>query len=129
MKELAIEWRHYEKDGSTCERCAATGKTVKEVVSDLAVELSHEGISIRFLETTLPAEAMAQSNLILLNGTPLEQVLDNASSAVSDCPSCACLTGSQTSCRTVEHGGVSYEEIPAELIRKAVFKLAGLDQG
>jgi hypothetical protein len=43
------------------------------------------------------------------------------------CPSCTCLTGKETSCRTVEHEGVTYEEIPAELIRKAALKaiLAG----
>lgn len=31
MKNLTIEWRHYDKAGATCDRCATTGTTVKNV--------------------------------------------------------------------------------------------------
>lgn len=125
MKKLTIEWRHYDKSGATCDRCAATGVSVKEVVAGLTEELAERGFAVIFTETKLPEELMAQSNMILLNGVPLEQVLDNAAADENHCSSCSCLTGSETNCRTVEYGGTSFEEIPAELIRKAAYKLIG----
>lgn len=127
MKTLVIEWRHYDKAGQTCDRCAATGTAVREVVSELGSELAEKGVTVTFTETLLPAELMAQSNMLLFNGIPLEEVLDDAAADESHCASCSCLTGSETSCRTVEFEGKSYEEIPAGLIRKAVFKASGLD--
>ncbi|MFZ2948850.1 MAG: DUF2703 domain-containing protein [Desulfuromonadaceae bacterium] len=127
MKTLGIEWRHYDKAGQTCDRCAATGSSVREVVSGLGSELAERGVTVTFTETLLPAERMVQSNMLLFNGVPLEEVLDDAATDESLCASCSCLTGSETSCRTVEYEGKSYEEIPAELIRKAVLKAAGLD--
>ena len=126
MKELTIEWRHYEKEGATCDRCAATGTSVREVVFDLGKELAGRGITVRLTETILPEELMAQSNMILFNGVPMEAILDNAAADEDPCPSCSCLTGSETSCRTVEYQEKSYEEIPGELIRKAARKVLGL---
>lgn len=120
MKTLTIEWRHYDKQGETCDRCATTGAAVKKVISGLNAELEKKGFAVTFTETLLPEELMDQSNLLLFNGVPLEQVLDNAAAAENSCASCSCLTGTDTSCRTVEYQGVTYEEIPEELILKAV---------
>lgn len=125
MKELAIEWRHYEKEGATCDRCATTGTSVRDVVSELGKELGVRGVTVTLTETILPEELMAQSNMILFNGTPLEAILNNAATDNNACPSCSCLTGSETSCRTVEYEGKTYEEIPGELIRKAAYKVIG----
>jgi hypothetical protein len=127
MRELAIEWRHYEKEGETCDRCAATGTSVRAVIADLTRELSGKGITLSYTETALPAELMAQSNLILFNGIALEEVLGDATAAENACPSCSCLTGTETRCRSVERDGVIYEEIPAELIRKAALLATGLN--
>ena len=128
MHELHIEWRHYAKDGATCERCSSTGATLSGLLSDLAEELNTRGVTVTFTETLLPAESMAQSNLILLNGIPLEDILDDARTSENSCPSCSCLTGKDTRCRTVKHGGVVYENIPADLIRKAVYRATGITE-
>lgn len=122
MKSLVIEWRHYDKAGDTCERCSSTGTTLSEVVGELSRKLEAEGITLTFTETLLSEEEMAQSNLILINGIPLESLLDDATSSENSCQSCSCLTGKETSCRTVEHQGNVYEEIPADLIRQAVHR-------
>lgn len=122
MKELVIEWRHYDKLGETCDRCASTGASVREVVAELRRELSQEGVSVTFIETLLSENLMSQSNLVLFNGVPLESLLDQAVAGENSCPSCSCLTGSETSCRTVTLEGTTYEEIPADLIRKAAYK-------
>jgi len=122
MKQLDIEWRHYAKGCETCVRCAATGQALSDVVQQLTNELDPAGIQVRFKETLLPETALNQSNLILFNGVPLEELLIVAKASENACPSCACLTGYETSCRTVEYGGVNYEEIPAELVRQAAIR-------
>lgn len=121
MRELTVEWRHFEKDGATCDRCAATGKSVRDVVTGLSDELAGQGVKVTFVETPLTEELMAQSNMVLFNGIPLEDLLGTATSAENDCQSCSCLTGTDTVCRTVEYEGRSYEEIPEELIRQAAY--------
>ncbi len=125
MKELDIEWRHYSKDGATCLRCSGTGANLAEAVAALTNDLARHGIRVSYRETLLPEQDMPQSNLILFNGIPLEQVLEGAASE-SSCDSCSCLSGSQTVCRTVELEGMVYEEIPEELIRRAAYKVTGI---
>lgn len=129
MKELIIEWRHFEKEGATCLRCTATGKTLEEVVAELCEELAPRGIRVIFSETKLSEGEIPQSNMILFNGVPLEKVLAGAEVSENLCVSCACLTGTETFCRTIEYEGKTYEEIPEELIRDAAYKAIGLNRG
>ena len=123
MRELSIEWRHYEKEGATCLRCSATGKTLEEVVAELRAELAPRGIRITLTETRLTEGEIPLSNMILFDGVPLEELLIGAKVSESLCASCACLTGAETFCRAIEYEGKSYEEIPEELIRKAVYEV------
>jgi hypothetical protein len=37
------------------------------------------------------------------------------------------MTGSEAYCRTVEHNGKTYEEIPEELIYRAAYKILGVE--
>ena len=122
MKTLVIEWRHYDKEGQTCDRCSATGSSVKDVVALITDELAGKGIVVSFVETLLPEERMSESNLILFNGTPIEQLLDNADASENSCDSCSCLTGTETVCRTIEISGKTHEDIPADVIRQAALK-------
>ena len=122
MKQLNIEWRHFEKAGQTCVRCSATGKTLDDVVADLREEMSTRGIEVTFTETKLLVEQLDQSNMILFNDVPMEDLLKGALVSENACPSCSCLIGTETLCRTVEYEGQIYEEIPETLIRKAALK-------
>lgn len=126
MTDLTIEWRHYEKEGATCVRCSATGMTLEEVISELRDELAGRGVRVAFVETKLGEEQIPESNIILFNGIPLEDLLSGATTSENACASCSCLTGTATSCRTVEYAGKTYEDIPAELIRAAAYKALGL---
>ena len=129
MRELRIEWRHYVKGGATCLRCSATGKTLEEVIEELRAELKPRDITITFTETLLTEGQIPESNMILFNDVPLESLLPGATASENLCASCACLTGTETSCRTVEYEGTTYEEIPEELIRKAAYAAIGHNQG
>ena len=93
MKTVVVEWKHLDKDGQTCDRCAATGIGVVETVRNLAAECREEGVEIVFRETLLAPEEIDQSNLILIDGIPLEDILPDTTAAESCCASCGDLTG------------------------------------
>ena len=93
-KELAIEWQHIGADVSdTCERCAATGTTLQQVLKDLRPYFAQKNIRMVFKETVLPDDQLPDSNRILINGKALEDCLDNARVKQTPCCSCSCITG------------------------------------
>ena len=109
MKTLEIEWKHLDKEGNTCIRCSDTGKALHKVVAELAEECRPHGWDIKFKETKLTDKEILESNIILLNGKPIEKILPNAFAGESDCQSCCKSTGSSsTSCRTIEFDGKTY---------------------
>jgi len=122
MKKLDIEWRHFDKDGETCKRCVGTGANLSEVITQLKEEMASQGIEVTLMETLLPDSRIDESNMIFFNGIPLENLLVEMTVSENACPSCSCLTGEETVCRTVEFEGKAYEEIPGELIRRAALK-------
>lgn len=112
---IRIEWRHYDKSGATCDRCGDTGANLQQVIADYA----RQGVLIELQETLLDESSISESNLVLINGLPLEELLA-ATAGESDCPSCSCLTGSATSCRTVQCDDEVFEELTPELLRKGI---------
>lgn len=125
MKTLEVEWKHIDKEGDTCVRCSDTGQALHRVVAELAEECRPRGWDSQLRETKLSEEQISESNLILINGRPVEDILPNAAAGMSLCPSCCDLTGiSATCCRTIEFKGKSYESTPAHLIRRAVCTIA-----
>jgi len=129
MNNLSIEWRHFEAAGQTCQRCADTGEALSGVIEALTRELAAEGIGVSLTETCLLASSMAQSNMLLFNGVPLEDLLDDVAVSANECSSCSCLTGEDTVCRTLVYKGETCEDIPAELIHKAALKALTLSRG
>ncbi len=126
MRELRIEWRHLESEGATCERCGDTGAALGEVLHGLREELLAKGVEVRFTETKFGPDRIGESNLILLDDVPLEQWLSGSTASENACRSCTEILGTETCCRTVEIDGVTHEAVPAELIRQAVRKAAGI---
>jgi hypothetical protein len=119
---LAIEWKHLDVDGSTCVRCSETGKTLQQVIEELAQEFAPQGVEVRFTETKLEEQAIAQSNQILLNGVALEDILPEMNVSSNACGSCSKLLQKETYCRTVEYEGQTYTEVPELIIRNAALK-------
>ena len=127
IKRLVIEWRHLVVDGATCERCGATGSEVKNAVNELTKELGSFGIKVVFKETPLGTDQLEESNKILLNGKPIEDLI-SGSVTETPCSSCSTLTGTSACCRAVEVDNQQYEEIPAWLIKRAAYRAVGLKE-
>lgn len=125
MQTLQIEWKHYENAGETCVRCSETGQELQKVVTSLVEECRPHGWDIQLKITKLTEQDIAESNIILINGQPIENILKDATSGESQCDSCGELMGqASVCCRTIEIGEKSYEGISSELIREAVCKIA-----
>src|SRR5690349_14728984 len=99
MKTLNIEWKHLEAGGKTCDRCGDTGQALKQVVKRLTSCCPGPGLKVSLKETRLGRRRLRESNEILFNGRPLEELLPNTNVGQSDCPSCGELTGEEASCR------------------------------
>jgi len=124
MRTVHVEWKHLDKDGRTCDRCAATGAALRRVVDDLTGELTARDIHVTFTETRLSEREIPQSNGIFFNGVPLEDLLPSVAAIESHCASCSDLCSRDTLCRAVRAGGITYEAIPEFMIRQAVFQAA-----
>jgi hypothetical protein len=126
MKSLKIEWRHLDVQGETCDRCYDTGENLANEVKRLKRALEPQGIEIALTETKLDDSQIPQSNTILFNDVPIEDILDIKVSE-NHCESCSALLGKDTYCRTVVFDGIEYEDIPAKAIRQAAYKTLGLE--
>jgi len=124
--EIIIEWKHIGRDvENTCVRCGETGLAVMHTVEEIRPALGKEGITVRIIETVLPNEEIAESNSILFNGIPLEDLIEGMTVTTTPCISCTCITGQdEAECRGVEYEGTLYEAIPAGLIHRLIRKLA-----
>lgn len=127
MKKLLIEWKHLDMAGETCDRCYDTGENLSNEVKRLNRTLQPKGVEVEFIETKLDDTKIPQSNVILFNGVPIEEVL-NINVSENYCESCSNLLGVKTYCRTVTFEGNEYEDIPAKAIRKAAYKVLGLEE-
>lgn len=126
MKTLNIEWRHLDVQGETCDRCYDTGENLANEVKRLKRALEPQSIEIVFTETKLDDSQIPQSNTILFDGIPIEDILDIEVSE-NYCDSCTALLGKETYCRAVKFEGNDYEDIPAKAIRQAAYKALGLE--
>jgi len=127
MTTLKIEWRHLDVEGETCDRCYDTGENLLNEVKRLKRTLQPRGIEVELIETKLDDKQIPQSNIILFNGVPIEEIL-NIEVAENYCDSCTNLLGTKTYCRTVKYEGNEYEDIPAKAIRQAALKVLGIEE-
>lgn len=119
MTTLKIEWRHLEVNGETCDRCYDTGENLFHEVKRLNKVLVTKNISIKLIDTKLSAHDVLQSNTLLINDVPIENIID-VKVSTNYCKSCSSIIGKDSYCRTVIFDGNEYEDIPAKAIRQAV---------
>jgi len=123
-KRLEIEWKHFAVGDATCKRCGNTGEALHTAVDELRSEFTPAGVKINLTVTLLDKTRIAESNEIRMNGALLEDLLA-AGVVATDCPSCGTLAGESTCCRAIEIGDERYEDIPAEMIKKAAYRALG----
>lgn len=126
MKKLIIEWRHLDVKGETCNRCYDTGENLNQEVKRLNRILQPKGFEVEWVEVKLDDSQVAQSNMLLFNGVPIEEILEIRIEE-NFCDSCSDLLGTETYCRTIRFEGEEYEDIPAKAIRKTAYKVLGLE--
>ena len=124
MTTLKIEWRHLEVDGETCDRCYDTGENLYHEVKRLNKVLVPKNIIIELIDTKMSAQDVGQSNTLLINDVPIENIID-VKVSTDYCESCSSIIGKDSYCRTVIFDGNEYEDIPAKAIRQAVYKILG----
>jgi hypothetical protein len=122
MKTIKIEWKHLDVEGETCNRCYDTGENLNAEVRRLNRNLEPKGIKVEWIETKFDGTQISESNTILFNGIPIEDIIEIEVSE-NYCESCTDLLGTETYCRTVIYEGNEYEEIPAKAIRQAAMKM------
>lgn len=122
MKTIKIEWKHLDVEGETCNRCYDTGENLNAEVRRLNRNLELKGIKVEWIETKFDGTQISESNTILFNGIPIEDIIEIEVSE-NYCESCTDLLGTETYCRTVIYEGNEYEDIPAKAIRQAAMKM------
>jgi len=122
-KELVIEWKHIGSEiEKTREEFEETGMTLAAVLAEIRMLLEMEGIGVRLVETVLPGGAIAESDSLLFNGVPIEELLEGVEVTATSC-SCSCETcEGDAECRTLRYNGEDYEVIPPVLIGRAAAK-------
>lgn len=125
MNKISIEWKHFDKEGKTCERCSGTGSNLLKAIAKMQKEL---GVKISFKETKLLEERMSESNEIIIDGAFLENLIPDIKTEENKCPSCGDLIGQPESCncRTLNQGEKVFEEIPIEMIEQAILNKINL---
>lgn len=125
--KLTIEWRHLDVEGETCNRCYDTGENLATEVKRLNRTLNPQGFEVEYVDTKLDGDQVSDSNMLLFNGAPIEDILDIEVSQ-SYCESCSALLGTKTYCRTIKFDGNEYEDVPAKAIRQAAYKALNLKE-
>lgn len=117
MKKVNIEWQRLLVENKTCPRCENTEEDLKKAVEELKkigvdVELKKRALDLSQFE-----KAPTESNRILINGRLLEKWLEAETGTSSCCSVCG-----DNECRTLKLEDKVYENIPYEMIVKAVKK-------
>ena len=84
--------------------------------------LQPSGIRVEWFETKLEGDRITESNSVLFDGTPIEDILEIGSSE-NYCGSCSDLLEKESFCRTIHYDGFEFEDIPAKAIQDAVYKV------
>lgn len=94
---MTIEWRHLELGGITCDRCADTGTNLRNAIEQLRREHLLDNVDLEVKETILPPEQIEESNTVLVNGIPVEEILES-SVTFTECSCCSDLIGEPACC-------------------------------
>lgn len=122
MKKIEITWqRLVDEKGDTCDRCNKTYLNLESAIEKLKPLLDTIGIEVSFNKKALSMEEFKKnplsSNVIIINGKKIEDILNLKIGQSSCCGPCG-----DSECRTVIDESGAKEEIEERLIIKAFLK-------
>lgn len=122
MKKIEITWqRLVDEKGDTCDRCNKTYLNLESAIEKLKPLLDTIGIEVSFNKKALSMEEFKKnplsSNVIIINGKKIEDILNLKIGQSSCCGPCG-----DSECRTVIDESEEKEEIEERLIIKAFLK-------
>ncbi len=122
MNRINIIWqRLVDEKGETCDRCNQTYLNLEKVLEKLTPLLKNLDIELFFEKKALTMDEFKKdplsSNIILINGKKLENILDLKIGKSSCCGPCG-----DSECRTVIDEKGEKEEVEERLIIKAILK-------
>lgn len=123
-QRLEIEWQHVAGARGTCGRCTETGQALDELRDELVDQVG-PGRAVSITETILPDEELSHSNRVLVDGTPIEDLLADARLEATECTGCGelsacCGPEGPAQCRAIVVDGEVHEALDGELIREAI---------
>jgi len=122
---MLIEWRHLDL-GETCGRCSDTGANLWAVIMELGQEHRFDHVELELENTILPPEQMDESNVVLINGVPIEHILDEGV-PFGGCSICHDHRGQEQQCPDAKSGRDFFKGIPEETLRSAILKVLSRD--
>lgn len=110
---ILIELHHLDLGEIACGRCSDTGETLLNVIAELGGEHLLDDAVLEVKNTLLLTNRANESNMVINNGIPLEQILDEKVGC-AQCSACSEFCGQQD--RDI------VTAIPEEKLRKAIKK-------
>ncbi len=122
MKNIQIIWqRLVDEKGETCKRCNKTYVNLEKALERLTPLLKNLDFELHFEKGALSMDEFKRdplsSNVIIINGKKLEEILD-----IKVGSSCCCGPCGDSECRTVIDESGEKEEVEERLIIKAIIK-------
>ncbi len=122
MTTITVEWqRLVDEKGDTCDRCNKTYLNLERVIDELKPAFKNFGIELEFEKKAISIEEFNKnslsSNVILIDGTPLEKLLDLKIGQSPCCGPCG-----DNECRTIIDDDGVKEEVEERYILKALLK-------
>jgi hypothetical protein len=120
MKKLIVEWFRYEKEGNTCCRCGDSTEVVRRVVDEFKV--NNADLDVELKQYSLDEDRLDLSNTVRINGRDIMDILGEKQRALTTCPSCTDLIGTETDCNSYIYKGKIYDSLPDEMLREALYR-------
>jgi hypothetical protein len=115
---IVIELRHLDLGEMACGRCSDTGENLLNVISDLGGEHVLDDVELEVRNILLPPNRADESNIVLMNGIPLGEILDEKIGSAG-CGVCSDFCGEQD----LHYSRDILSAIPKEVLREAILRL------
>lgn len=119
---LVVEWRHLDPGETLCGRCTDTGANLLNAIVQMGREHLLDGVEVEVINTILPPDKVHESNIVLINGVPLEKILDRDFPS-AECTGCPDFPREEVRCRPEPAERDVFAALPEAMLREAILKV------